>query len=850
MNRKKMIGAGVAAVLVLGLGWYVYGLTRTVPALKEIPDLRNTAPAASASGDAYSKPSVPLTGMEGVTSNGKLSLYYDPETMAIAVRDENGEVWRSTPEKASEDALANAAVKDQLSSQLIVQYSNNTGQESSKTSGADSVQLKQAVAAPIEGGLKVTYTIGKASNALDGLPKRMSAERYKALIDDKVGEKYQRYLFVAYQNTANKDVYVRNDQQLTALRLSKVLEAFQEAGYTAEDLAIDNGETSQASDREVFTVSVEYTLQGDQLVVRIPTSEVQYTKTYQLTDISLLPYFGAADTRDEGYMFVPDGSGSLIYLNNGKERYESYIQPVYGDDGATWDGEYDDDPTIEPIRLPVYGMKKNDSAFLAIIDEGEAVATIHAEVSKLKSSYNSVYPSFRLLAKEKINLSATTTDLSTKSKVIPVFQQRPVYSDFTVRYAFLKGDQASYAGMASYYRDYLERKQVLKKPADVRSESPFYLEVVGGIVKRKSILGVPYNDVIPLTTFDEAQTIVKSLQAQGVGELKLRLSGWFNRGLRHEPADHISVDGELGGSGGFKKLLAFAEQEGITVYPDVSFTHLYWDADNGSRYSDSKAAARQVNRYSAWVWEHTTWARPLSARLVPYVVDKYLGAYEKYGRTGISLRNIANQLEGDYRHNHVVDRSQSEQIDKDQLAKISAKLPDVMVDGGNAYALAYAKDVVLAPMTNNGYNITDEAVPFYEIVLHGYVNYAGAPLNLSPEADAKKYVLKALEYGSNVYFKWIYADNDLIKDTHFLDLYSVHYETWMDEAIAAYRTVNDALKDVQGQTIADHRKLAEGVYRTTYEGGKTIIVNYNPFAVTAEGHEIAAQDFYVGGNGP
>ena len=31
-------------------------------------------------------------------------------------------------------------------------------------------------------------------------------------------------------------------------------------------------------------------------------------------------------------MFVPDGSGAIIYLNNGKTDRQSYLQPVYGTD--------------------------------------------------------------------------------------------------------------------------------------------------------------------------------------------------------------------------------------------------------------------------------------------------------------------------------------------------------------------------------------------------------------------------------------------------------------------------------------------------------------------------------------
>jgi hypothetical protein len=459
--KKKTIIAAITAVVVLGAGLYLYARWQTVPALKTIPDLRNTVQMTNS--DTYSKPAKSIDGMEGVTSNGVLSLYYNPETMMIAVQDQAGTVWHSNPEKLKDDTLANASVKDQLSSQILIDYSNNIGQKSSKNSSADSVSLKQAIAEPIEGGLKVTYTLGKTSSGIDILPKAMTAERYQTLILDPVGEKYERYLFVAYQNDKNKDVYERNDKELTALRLNKVIEAFEEAGYTPEDLMIDNAGSGADGDREVFTVPVEYKLQGDQLIARVPTSEVLYPKAFPLTNITLLPYFGAADTNDQGYMLVPDGSGSLIQLNNGKERYDAYIQPVYGDDGGTWNGEIDDDSTIEPIRLPVYGLKKNDSAFLAIIDQGAAVSSINAEVSKLKSSYNSVFPSFELISQERINLSAVTSDASTKSKEIPVFQQRPVHSDFSVRYAFLTEEAADYVGMATYYREYLQAEKVLTK---------------------------------------------------------------------------------------------------------------------------------------------------------------------------------------------------------------------------------------------------------------------------------------------------------------------------------------------------------------------------------------------------
>ena len=84
----------------------------------------------------------------------------------------------------------------------------------------------------------------------------------------------------------------------------------------------------------VFHVPIEYTLDGDNLVVRVPASEIRYPKdvlnaegqkvTYPLVSIDVLPYLGAADNTADGYMFVPDGSGALIRLNNNKTGLNAY----------------------------------------------------------------------------------------------------------------------------------------------------------------------------------------------------------------------------------------------------------------------------------------------------------------------------------------------------------------------------------------------------------------------------------------------------------------------------------------------------------------------------------------------
>ena len=45
------------------------------------------------------------------------------------------------------------------------------------------------------------------------------------------------------------------------------------------------------------------------------------------------------------------------------------------------------------------------------------------------------------------------------------------------------------------------------------------------------------------------------------------------------------------------------------------------------------------------------------------------------------------------------------------------------------------------------------------------------------------------------------------------------------------------------KAIDKHEKIADGVYKTTFEGGKAVVVNYNYSNYQYNGQEIAARDF-------
>ena len=102
-----------------------------------------------------------------------------------------------------------------------------------------------------------------------------------------------------------------------------------------------------------------------------------------------------------------------------------------------------------------------------------------------------------------------------------------------------------------------------------------------------------------------------------------------------------------------------------------------------------------------------------------------------------------------------------------------------------------------------------------------------------------------METGSGIFFSLIHEENSIVKETYYDYLYSNEYRVWLNEALDFYNQANEALGDTQGQTIKRHEKIAEGVFKTTFEKGKEIVVNYNSKPVDVDGTKIDALDFKV-----
>ena len=183
-----------------------------------------------------------------------------------------------------------------------------------------------------------------------------------------------------------------------------------------------------------------------------------------------------------------------------------------------------------------------------------------------------------------------------------------------------------------------------------------------------------------------------------------------------------------------------------------------------------------------------------------------------------------------------------------QLQKISETTgKNILLNDANDYAFRYADDIINAPLTDNDYYIVDERIPFYEMLIHGCIDYSGTVINLSDSYDRADVTLSLIENGASPHFMFSAEDASEIKYTGLNRFYATTYSNWKEDAISIYQEVNEALKPVNGAIMTDHEILSENVRAVTYDNGVVIYINTGTEDETVNGITVPARSYVRGG---
>lgn len=855
MRKRTKWYVALTCILVVGLSAFlIYIVNNGVPSINTVSYVKGTSePVQSTELTFLTDSTDAVPGMKLVAQTDELALYFHQDTTEFAVLNkQSGKVWHSNPAGREQDSKASPFEKELMASQIAITFRDAMGRINTFTNFAQSISRDQFKAESIENGMRITYTLGDMSLGIDVLPKLISKVRMEEKILSKLDEAKARYVSTRYYPLAsNPEVLERLDAAVSRqLVLTRMIDAFAEAGYTPEDLIADNEENGisggAGQDRPNFSIPLDIQLDSDSLVLKISANQIQESDGYRIRMLNLVGFFGAAGTEEQGYMFVPDGTGSLIYLNNGKINQEVYAQRLYGEDENDNSGRRGQ--VTESVRLPVFGLKSEEDAWFAVIEKGDGIASINADISERSNNYNNIFASFAIRGEDELTLYKANT-----VEEIQLLTEARYEGDVQVRYSFLSGEEANYSGMAKNYRDTLEKQDVLK-PITGEADMPFYMSVLGAVDKRKTFLGVPYKGMTSMTTFDEAGEIVDQLKADDVTNIRMRYLGWFNEGINHIIPSKVKADSILGGRKDLDSLAGKLEENGGKLYPDVAFQHVFQNEGNFAPASDAarfvtreEAARTPYNRaFNSMDYDLGTYYL-LSPAKLPYYVDQFMDGYEKMGNDAVALRDLGDLLHADYRSNRVIFRDTAKNIVAEQLGKIKERYPNMLITGGNAYALAYADQLVNVPTANSLFSITDQEVPFYQMVIHGYVDYAGSPINIMDEQDLQMNLLRSIELGAAPHFLWSYESSAKLKFTPYDEMFSTQYTSWYDHAVDMYKKVNDALSGLRSTKIANHIQHTKGVVEVQYENGTSIYVNYTNESVTVNETQVEAKNFKVGG---
>ena len=181
----------------------------------------------------------------------------------------------------------------------------------------------------------------------------------------------------------------------------------------------------------------------------------------------------------------------------------------------------------------------------------------------------------------------------------------------------------------------------------------------------------------------------------------------------------------------------------------------------------------------------------------------------------------------------------------DKYQELATNGAKVMANSDYFYNIPYSDVVTGMTLSNKSFNIIDETIPFYQIALHGIVDYTAESLNLSQNSEET--YLKSAELGAGLYYTLTKESAFTLQDTKYTEYFATEYDLWKDTIVEEYNRFANDFNGTYDEYIVDHEKIAENVYKTVFGNGVTVIVNYNYNAFTYNGTQVPARDYIVEG---
>lgn len=813
------------------------------------------------------EPAILTRGYEGtedpiVLENDSLKLTMDPLTTQFTLEvKETGRVWYSNPQNVENDVVASGLEKTNLQSTLLLTYLGTGGAEYTFNNYQQSTVNGLYEIETGEDYIRLLYTLGELEREYL-FPPSITEENYNKWLDmmDKddrfyVEKRYMKYtkdnlkkdeaeaILAAYPILETDTIYVLRSG-IGPIILANMEKIFENLGYTMEDYNADKAlnVAESSTEKDVFNVTMILRLEGDELVVEVPFNELEFKESAPLNTLTLLPYFGAGGVEDEGYLLVPEGGGAIIRFNNGKVSQSTYNSYLYG-----WDMALKRTAVVHDNRsyFNAFGIANGDDSVLCIVEEGAPYVLMTADISGKMNSYNYANARYSVCASDQYDFSSALTN-----SAIRVFQTDLPDETLRQRYRFV--NSSDYSDMAKSYQGYLVEKYGSYFTENDDTQAPVAIEILGAVDKVKQILGVPVSRPLKLTTYKEAEEMIKELKAQGMNNMSVKLTGWSNGGVNQKLMKSVRTISDLGSRKSLNSLLSTAKSAGVDIYLD-GVTQYAYDSNLLNGFFSYRDAARLISKERAELYQYSvvTYAARegadtyflLHTDLAMQMADNLIEYASKQG-VGVSFQDNGKDLSSDFYEKKVSSRQAVMARQAEQMKAMSDAGQKIMINTGNDYALPYSDMVTNMDLRGSDYTILDDFVPFYQMAIHGYVNYTGVSLNLAENAEEE--LLRSVEYGAGLSFTLMKESVFVLQKTLYTQYYGADYSAWHDRMLEIYNRYDSELGHTFDQAMTDHELFTSNLSCTTYEDGTRVYVNRGyTDAETPDGVKVPARDYIV-----
>lgn len=561
-----------------------------------------------------------------------------------------------------------------------------------------------------------------------------------------------------------------------------------------------------------ISVTVDYTLASDSLVVTLSKESFTDTEDYRVYDITVLPYFLSAEKSDSGYIFLPDGSGAIINLNNNKTTTEKYSAHIYGN--SLNNDRYVENET--KILLPVYALSKNGGTVMAVVEEGAALSKIEAAVAGQVNGVNTVFANYTLRDYAFYDAGAYG------SADFDVFEKGDIkQSVYKTRYTFLS-DGNTYTDIAIAFRE--KYIKPLSAEGEKKPEYKAVLDILGATRKIKSFFGIPIEQTEIMTSAEELSEMLSAFEGESITGLAVRYNGVSTSSLRDKLYTTLKTDRKVATKKELSALSAAETERNNKIfltYNPVRFVK--------GMFTSSKRVSRDLlGQYvtlnyfspsgvvddgrSKTVLLRPTLLAPMTEKLAASVAGEAFGVAPSVITSGFYTDYAKGSGNAEYT------------VAEFKKALDSLKENRIAGDNTSFFALGYTDVDVDLPVSSSNHDLFDRSVPFYEIAVSGQKAFSYRSLNYS--ADNASSFLKCIETGALPKYSLYARDKSLLRDSSSTEWYNGNFSEWKSTVISQIKDYNSFAANIGSGAITAHEELAAGVYKTVFETGYGVIVNY------------------------